>query len=67
MPQTRQSSSQMEDIRLDMKEAIQSELRNFFKSTGFREIFADVIETLITVSVEEATRLLLKRIQYQNV
>ena len=42
MPQTRQSSSQMEDIRLDMKEAIQSELRNFFKSTGFREIFADV-------------------------
>ena len=57
----------MEDIRLDMKEAIQSELRNFFKSTGFREIFADVIETLITVSVEEATRLLLKRIQYQNV
>lgn len=63
MPQTRQSSSQMEDIRLDMKEAIQSELRNFFKSSGFREIFAEVAKTLITQSVEEATRPLLKRIE----
>ena len=62
MAQTRQSSSQIEVVRLDMKEAIQSELRNFFKSTGFSEIFAEVAKTLITHSVEEATRPVLKRI-----
>lgn len=64
MPETRQSSLiQLEELRADMKEAMRSELNQFFKSTEFKDIFAEAAKSLIVETIEEATLPLLKRIE----
>jgi predicted HAD superfamily phosphohydrolase YqeG len=63
MPVTRQTTYQPDEFRADMKEAIQSELHQFFKSSDFKTILSEAVNTLIEQSVQQATFPLIKRIE----
>ncbi|CAB4009771.1 Hypothetical predicted protein [Paramuricea clavata] len=63
MPVTRQTTYQPDEFRADMKEAIQSELHQFFKSSYFKTILSEAVNTLIEQSVQQATFPLIKRIE----
>ena len=62
MSKTRQSQ-QFEELRAEMKEAMRSELTQFFKSNEFKDLFKDAVKSLIAEALEEATLPLQKRIE----
>jgi hypothetical protein len=64
MPETRQAAaSQSAELRTDMRETMRSELKDFFWSSEFKEILSKAVSTLVEEFVQQATKLLLEKIE----